>query len=82
MVRVEGSLTDKFKAAKEAGFDGIEMNSPGMKVPETLAAIAESGLPVDGTVCSTHWKVRHTSKDADTRKQALKCIVAPVSRRP
>ena len=29
MVKVKGSLTDKFKAAKAAGFDGIEMNSPG-----------------------------------------------------
>ncbi len=71
MVKVEGSLTDKFNAAKEAGFAGIEMNSPGMNVEETKIAIAESGLPVDGTVCSTHWNVRHTSPNADTRAQAL-----------
>ena len=71
MVNVNGSLTDKFKAAKEAGFMGIEMNSPGMNVEETKKAIAESGLPVDGTVCSTHWAVRHTSPDKSTRAQAL-----------
>lgn len=71
MVKVNGSLTDKFKAAKEAGFMGIEMNSPGMNVEETKKAIAESGLPVDGTVCSTHWGVRHTSPDAATRAKAL-----------
>ena len=57
MVRVNGPLTDKFKAAKAAGFDGIEMNSPGMNVAETKVAIAESGLPVDGTVCSSHWSL-------------------------
>ena len=71
MVRVKGSLTDKFNAAKEAGFEGIELNSPGMSVVETRKAIAESGLPVDGTVCSTHWNVRHTSPDAATRAKAL-----------
>jgi L-ribulose-5-phosphate 3-epimerase len=71
MVRVEGSLTDKFRAARTAGFLGIEMNAPGMDVAETKRAIADSGLPVDGTVCSTHWKVRHTSPDAATRAQAL-----------
>ncbi len=71
MVRVKGSLTDKFKAAKEAGFEGIEMNAPGMNVEETRTAIAESGLPVDGTVCSTHWRVRHTDPDAEVRAKAL-----------
>jgi hexulose-6-phosphate isomerase len=71
MVGVKGSLTDKFKAAKEAGFVGIEMDSPGMNVADTQTAIEESGLPVDGTVCSTHWKTRHTSPDAAVRKQAL-----------
>jgi L-ribulose-5-phosphate 3-epimerase len=71
MVSVPGSLTEKFKAAKEAGFHGIEMNSPGMNVEETLQAISESGLPVDGTVCSTHWNIRHTSPKAEERQQAL-----------
>ena len=42
---------------------GVEMNSPGMNVEETRQAIVESGLPVDGTVCSTHWKIRHSSPD-------------------
>lgn len=71
MVGVPGSLTEKFAAAKAAGFAGIEMNAPGMNVAETKKAIAESGLPVDGTVCAGHWQVRHTSPDADTRAKAL-----------
>jgi hexulose-6-phosphate isomerase len=71
MIRVEGSLTDKFRAAKEAGFAGVEMNAPGMDVEETKKAIAASGLPVDGTVCGSHWAIRHTSPDAATRAKAL-----------
>lgn len=67
----EASLVERFIAAKRSGFEGIEMNSPGMDVEETRAAIEASGLPVDGTVCSTHWKIRHSSPDASTRAQAL-----------
>ena len=72
MVKVSGSLTEKFAAAKEAGFAGIEMNSPGMDVAATRLAIKESGLPVDGTVCSTHWNKTHTSADKKVRAEALK----------
>jgi L-ribulose-5-phosphate 3-epimerase len=71
MVTAPGSLTDKFKLLKEVGFDGVEMDSPGLNVAETQAAIAESGLPVDGTVCSTHWGVRHSDKDPAVRAKAL-----------
>ena len=74
MVRVDGSLTDKFRAAKDAGFDGIELNAPGVDVAETLTAIKETGLPVDGTVNSTHWQVRHTDPSADVRKKALESL--------
>lgn len=71
MIKVSGSLTDKFKAAKAAGFKGVELNFPGNDVKEAKQAIAESGLPVDGSVCGAHWTVRHTSPDAATRAKAL-----------
>lgn len=71
MIRSNGTLTEKFKLAKEAGFQGVEMNAPGMDIEETKKAIAESGLPVDGTVCASHWRIRHTSADEATRAQAL-----------
>ena len=71
MIKVDGSLTDKFRAAKEAGFLGVELNAPGFDIDEVKQAISESGLPVDGTVCGSHWKIRHTSPDEATRAQAL-----------
>ncbi|MDG1894084.1 MAG: sugar phosphate isomerase/epimerase [Fuerstiella sp.] len=74
MVRVDGSLTDKFKAAKTAGFDGIELNAPGANVEEARKAIQESGLPVDGTVNSTHWNIRHTDPDPAVRAEALESL--------
>jgi L-ribulose-5-phosphate 3-epimerase len=78
MVNVKGSLTDKFKAVKEAGFDGIEMDAPGMNVEETKKAIAESGLPIDGTVNSTHWQIRHTDADAAIRAKALESLQSAI----
>ncbi len=72
MVKVEGSLEDKFLAVKRAGFDGIELNAPGIDVEETRSAIAKTGLVVDGTVCARHWKIRHSSPEAEVRAQALK----------
>lgn len=78
MVKVPGTLTEQFQAVKEAGFDGIEMNAPGMNVDETRVAIAESGLPVDGTVNSTHWAVRHTDPDATIRAKALESLQSAI----
>ncbi len=71
MIKVEGGMAEKFRAAKEAGFQGVELNAPGYDIGEVRAAIATTGLPVDGTVCSSHWKIRHTSPDTATRAQAL-----------
>jgi hexulose-6-phosphate isomerase len=72
MIGVKGTLSEKFAAAKAAGFQGVEMNAPGLDIAATKKAIAESGLPVDGTVCSSHWRVRHTDADAAVRANALK----------
>ena len=71
MVGIKAPLSDRFAAARDAGFAGIEMNSPGMEIAETRKAIAKSTLPVDGTVISTHWKIRHSSPDATVRATAL-----------
>jgi hexulose-6-phosphate isomerase len=77
MVEVEGSLTEKFKAAKEAGFAAIELDSPlrfsgNVLIEDVLKAAKESGLPVDGTVCGSHWDLTHSSPDAEMRAAALK----------
>ena len=68
------TLTEKFAMAKDAGFGAIEMNAPGIDVAETLAAIKETGLPVDGSVNSGHWQVRHTDPDAEVRAKALEAL--------
>jgi L-ribulose-5-phosphate 3-epimerase len=71
MVKVPGDLTAKFKAVKAAGYEGIELDTPGIDVPAVRAACEASGLVVDGSVCATHWNIRHSSPDANERAQAL-----------
>lgn len=78
MVQVPGSLVEKFAAVKQAGFDGIELNAPGFDVEEVRQAIQQTGLPVDGTVCSSHWQVRHTDPDPAVRKQALETFLEAI----
>lgn len=74
MVRVQGNLTAKFQAAKDAGFDGIELGVPGINVEEVKEAIEKTGLPVDGSVGNTHWQIRHSSPDKATREKALQLL--------
>lgn len=67
----DATLADRFRLAKQAGFAGMELNAPGNDVAEVRKAMSDSGLPVDGTVCGTHWTVRHTDADPAVRAQAL-----------
>ncbi len=66
-----GNFAERFQTAKAAGFQGVEMNFPGDKVDEVQRAITQTGLVVDGSVCSSHWNIRHTSPDAEVRGKAL-----------
>lgn len=74
MVKAGKTLEEKFALAKEAGFDGIELNTPGIDVEEVRAAIKATGLPVDGSVNSSHWNVRHTDADPAVRAKALESL--------
>ncbi len=65
------TLAEKFAVAKQAGFEGVELNVPGIDVDEAKAAAESSGLIIDGTVGGYHWKIRHTDPDASVRATAL-----------
>ena len=72
------SMVDKFKLVKDIGFDGVEMNAPGTNVAEAVKAIDQSGLRIDGTVCSTHWRIRLSDPSAEVREQALKNFIQAI----
>ncbi|MFT6793977.1 MAG: L-ribulose-5-phosphate 3-epimerase [Rubritalea sp.] len=65
------SVMERFQMAKDAGFEAVEFNTPGVPIEEAKAAIAATGIIVDGTVCGTHWQTRHSDPDATVRAKAL-----------
>lgn len=76
MIEVGDSLEEKFLAAKQAGFSAVELDAPGFDVEEAQKAITTTGLPVDGSVCVDHWKVRHTDPSAEVRANALNSLTS------
>ena len=53
-VGVKGSVLDKARAVKAAGFEGVEPMG-GMDVEEMLRALRETGLQAGSVCCHTHW---------------------------
>ncbi len=69
-VSVAGSVLEKFKAIKEAGFAGVEPMSH-MNVDEVLKARDESGLEIPSVCCATHWKENLGSPNPAERARGL-----------
>lgn len=73
MVRHEGTTLERFQLLKELGYDGVEIDSPvGVDKNEALEASRKTGLPIEGVVNSTHWKIRHSDPDPAVRAQAVR----------
>ncbi|EDY18055.1 Xylose isomerase domain protein TIM barrel [Chthoniobacter flavus Ellin428] len=73
MVKVSGSVEDKFKAVRDAGFDGIELNLPDadLSVDIINQAKAASGLDVAGIICTPHWKFPLSDPDPAKRERTV-----------
>src|SRR5688572_8358292 len=69
-VTFPGSVLEKFKAIKEAGFSGVEANSH-MNVDEVLKARDEAGLEIPSVCCGTHWKENLASPNPSERERGL-----------
>lgn len=73
-VAVEGSVLDKCRAVKAAGFDGVEPDSH-MDRAEVLAAMKETGLVV-ASVCNVkHWGSPLSSPDPAVRQAGMDAMV-------
>lgn len=74
MIAGDGPLEDKLKAAKDAGFDGIEADSPSPGIDPLLAAAAKAGLAVHGMVNSAHWSIPCNVPDPAAAAKALEAL--------
>jgi len=69
-IGVKGSVLDKFRAMKEAGFEGVEPMG-GMDREEVIAAFKETALAAASVCCHTHWEKPLSAPDEATRKIGL-----------
>jgi hexulose-6-phosphate isomerase len=66
-IGLKGTVLEKFRAMKEAGFEGVEPMG-GMDRDEVLAAFKATGLKAASVCCHTHWVKPLSAPDEATRK--------------
>jgi hexulose-6-phosphate isomerase len=63
----------QFEMAKEAGFDGLELNRPdALPLDELIKAREATGLKFAGIICTTHWGKPLTHNDPAVREQGMR----------
>jgi L-ribulose-5-phosphate 3-epimerase len=65
-----GSLADKFKMIKEAGFEGVEPTAGGNR-DEVLKAREAVGLEIPSVCCATHWVKPLSDANPSVRQEGL-----------
>src|SRR6266581_4423554 len=73
-IGMKGSVLDKFRAMKEAGFEGVEPMG-GMNRDEVLAAFKATGLQAASVCCHTHWEKPLSAPDEAKRKIGLEGLL-------
>ncbi|MGD0539091.1 MAG: sugar phosphate isomerase/epimerase family protein [Verrucomicrobiota bacterium] len=73
-IGMTGTVLAKFRAMKEAGFEGVEPMG-GMDRDEVLAAFKATGLQAAGVCCHTHWEKPLSAPDEATRKLGLEGLL-------
>src|SRR3954462_6004897 len=66
-IGVKGTVLEKFRAMKEAGFEGVEPMG-GMNRDEVISAFKETGLQAASVCCHTHWEKPLSAPDESTGK--------------
>lgn len=72
-VGVKGSVAEKMKAVKAAGFEGVEMNSH-MNQDEVLRARDENELIIPSVCGAYHWEKPLTHPDPKVRAEGLEAL--------
>src|SRR5690554_6102817 len=76
MIKEDLPLADKFKLARDAGFDGIELNSPvEFSIPEILEAKEKSGIELPSVINRDHWSKPLSDPDPGIRKECIGSVI-------
>jgi hexulose-6-phosphate isomerase len=75
MIQGGNSVLEKFRLLKDAGFDGVEMNSPnGPPNDDIKRACDQTGILIEGMVDSVHWKITLSHPNPEVRAGGLKAL--------
>ena len=75
MIGAGESVREKFELAKNAGFDGVELDSPsGLDMDEVIEARDEVGIRIPGVVDSAHWGEPFNHPDESVRAEGLAAL--------
>lgn len=76
MIQDKVSLTDKFKIARDAGFDGIELNSPtDLSLTDLLQAKQSAGIELPSVINKDHWSKPLSDPDQRIRQQCIESVI-------
>jgi L-ribulose-5-phosphate 3-epimerase len=68
MIKIDGSIEEKFDLIKSLGFLGVEMNSPSdIDRDEAVTARDKTGIAIHGVIDSIHWNDRLSSPNPKVR---------------
>lgn len=72
MIKIKGSIEDKFALIKSLGFQGVEMDSPSnVNREEAVKARDKTGIVIHGVVDSIHWNQRLSDPNPEVRAKGL-----------
>lgn len=72
MIKINGSIQEKFELIKSLGFLGVEVNSPDkIDRNEALAAQEKTGIKIHGVIDSIHWQIRLSDPDPAVRAKGV-----------
>jgi L-ribulose-5-phosphate 3-epimerase len=79
MIKGDQPLIEKFRIAKEAGFDGVALTAPNLiDVKEAIEARDKTGLMIHDVVNMVHWKQRLSDPDQAIRQQSLEATLESI----
>jgi hexulose-6-phosphate isomerase len=75
MIRIPGTIQDKFELIKSLGFLGVEIDSPGApNLEEANKAQEATGIKIHGVIDSVHWKDTLSDPDEKVRARGLAAL--------
>lgn len=75
MIALDGTVAQHFELARDAGFEGVEIDSPSeLDRAAVIAASHATGVAVHGVIDSIHWHTRFSDADPEIRARAVEAL--------